>query len=42
MEEGIAEIIIAKNKSGSIGELLLEFQSEFMGFRDIKKDVYTE
>jgi replicative DNA helicase len=42
MEEGVAEVIIAKNRHGSIGEFLLVFQSEFTKFENRMEDSYED
>ena len=42
MEEGVAEIIIAKNRHGSIGEFLLVFQGEFTRFDNRMEDSYED
>jgi len=42
MEEGVAEIIVAKNRHGSTGEFLLVFQSEFTKFENRMEDSYEE
>jgi len=42
MEEGVAEIIIAKNRHGSIGEFFLVFQSEFTRFENRMDESYEE
>jgi len=42
MEEGVAEVIIAKNRHGSIGEFLLVFQGEFTRFDNRMEDSYED
>lgn len=42
MEEGVAEVSIAKNRHGSIGEFLLVFQSEFTKFENRMEDSYED
>jgi replicative DNA helicase len=39
---GIADIIIAKQRNGPIGEFMLTFQGEYTRFKDYKDDAYAE
>jgi replicative DNA helicase len=42
MEEGVAEIIIGKNRNGSIGKFLTIFQAEFTRFDNRMEDSYED
>jgi len=42
MEEGVAEVIIAKNRHGTIGDFLLVFLSDFVRFENRMEDSYEE
>ncbi len=42
MEEGVAEIIIGKNRNGSIGSFLTIFQAEFTRFDNRMEDSYED
>jgi replicative DNA helicase len=39
---GIADIIIAKQRNGPIGEFMLTFQGEYTRFKDYKDDSYAD